>query len=407
MNEIVSFVSANPVAVLTDEAKYSEFYRAIKAEIAAFIPDVSTERGRKDIASLAYKVTRSKTAIDAAGKKLNEEARAKINIVDASRRKIRDELDALADEVRKPLTDWENAEDARKEEAASDLKKIADLSIVLASDTATEIKSKWDAINLIILRDDVHLDGIDHARSSLESALDGLEAARARAQKAEDDQKELARLRAEQESREIAENEKRRAEAEAKRQIEAEDLLANQVLEYIKNVRAGMIGGSPYPYGILLRELEIKIPLEEYADRHHQRIAEAKKEAHEYLTAQMERDRAVTAEREAAESKAREEAAAQRAREEIKREAAERVAKAEAEARAIREKAEREERERQEAIERTKREEEARQKDRAHRSKLMGEAKSAIMTCGADEETAKKIVLAVIAGEIPHISLRF
>lgn len=29
------------------------------------------------------------------------------------------------------------------------------------------------------------------------------------------------------------------------------------------------------------------------------------------------------------------------------------------------------------------------------------------MTCGADEDTAKKIVLAIVAGEIPHTVLKF
>ncbi|WP_277750417.1 hypothetical protein [Croceibacterium ferulae] len=42
---------------------------------------MTTAKGRKAIASLAAKVARTKTAIDDAGKKLNEEARAKINAV--------------------------------------------------------------------------------------------------------------------------------------------------------------------------------------------------------------------------------------------------------------------------------------------------------------------------------------
>jgi colicin import membrane protein len=29
------------------------------------------------------------------------------------------------------------------------------------------------------------------------------------------------------------------------------------------------------------------------------------------------------------------------------------------------------------------------------------------MTCGADEETARKIVVAILAGEIPAVSLRY
>ncbi len=37
----------------------------------------------------------------------------------------------------------------------------------------------------------------------------------------------------------------------------------------------------------------------------------------------------------------------------------------------------------------------------------MGEAKAALIDSGADEDLAKKIVLAIVAGEIPHVTLRF
>lgn len=345
MNEVVSFIPANPVTVLTDAKQYSEFYSRIKAEVSSHVPDVSTAGGRKAISSLAFKVTRTKTAIDDAGKALNEEARARINVVDAQRRKIREELAALADEVRKPLTVWEEAEEQRKEDAASDLRKIADNSVVLASDTAATIKARWTALNTMILRDDVHLDGIEHARKSLDAALDVLEQARERAQKHEDDQRELAKLRAEQDERDRLDRESR-AKAEADR---------------------------------------------------------------------IEKERA---ERDAAEQAARLEAAAQRARDEEQRkaraaiEAAERekqaaVAKAEAEARAVREKAEREEADRLAKIEAERREQAARDADREHRSSVMKAAKEAMMTQGAGADTAKKIVLAIIANEIPHVSLRF
>ncbi|NKX16236.1 hypothetical protein HGG75_10920 [Ochrobactrum pseudogrignonense] len=66
--DIVGYVSANPVSVLVDEKIYSQFYEQIKAETDAFKPDLSTVSSRKEISSLAYKVTRTKTAIDAAGK---------------------------------------------------------------------------------------------------------------------------------------------------------------------------------------------------------------------------------------------------------------------------------------------------------------------------------------------------
>lgn len=95
--DITTIVETNPVAVLVDEKVYARFYEHVKREVEAHKPDLGTEKGRKAIASLAYKVTRTKTALDNAGKQLNEEARKQINAVDATRRKVREELDALAE----------------------------------------------------------------------------------------------------------------------------------------------------------------------------------------------------------------------------------------------------------------------------------------------------------------------
>ena len=75
--------------------------------------DTSTDKSRKAIASLAYDVAKSKTAMDDAGKKLKAESLAYSNAVDAERKVIRDRLDALKVEVRAPLTKWEADESAR------------------------------------------------------------------------------------------------------------------------------------------------------------------------------------------------------------------------------------------------------------------------------------------------------
>lgn len=40
------------------------FLAKIREEIDSFVPDVSTRKGREAIASIAYKVARSKTALD-------------------------------------------------------------------------------------------------------------------------------------------------------------------------------------------------------------------------------------------------------------------------------------------------------------------------------------------------------
>lgn len=350
--DIIETITASPVTVLIDEKAYSEFYERVKAHVSAFVPDTSTAKGRSEIASMAFKVTRSKTAIDAAGKKLNEDARARINAVDAQRRKIREELDALADEVRRPLTEWEETEKARVAAAKVVRENIAGLGNSPHDATSGEIRDRLAELNAIEIDPEILREELDIAISTKSEAMSHLLAHLARAEKAEADAAELARLRAEAEAREAAERDRLERERLAKEAAERE---ARERAEYEASIK---------------REAE-------------------------------------SAERAQREARAREEAAAQRARDEAERAAAERVAKAEAEAARVKAEAERAERERLDQIERTKREEAARQADRAHRSAVMKDAKEAIMSHGVDDDAAKKIVLAIVAGEIPHVTLRF
>ena len=85
----------------------------IRAEIDGFIPNVTTKKGRAEIASIAAKVAKSKTALDGIGKELVARLKDVPKKIDGERKRMRDTLDAWKDEVRKPLTDWEEAEQAR------------------------------------------------------------------------------------------------------------------------------------------------------------------------------------------------------------------------------------------------------------------------------------------------------
>lgn len=83
------------------------------ARAAAQNPDLTTQKGRDAIVSLAYKVTQSKTAIDKTGGDLNADRLAENKKVNDLRNLAKERLTALADEIRKPLTDWEAAEETR------------------------------------------------------------------------------------------------------------------------------------------------------------------------------------------------------------------------------------------------------------------------------------------------------
>lgn len=82
----------------------------IESDARALVPDITTVKGRAAIASTAMKVAKTKTYLDGLGKDLTAELKRQTGAVDAERKAMRDRLDALKAEVRKPLDDWERAE---------------------------------------------------------------------------------------------------------------------------------------------------------------------------------------------------------------------------------------------------------------------------------------------------------
>jgi len=117
-SSLIPVESVNGIELFTGAGKLDDLLSRIRQETATIVPDVSTDKGRKEIASLAYKVARSKTVIDDAGKALVADWKAKSAEVDAARKKARDTLDALKTEVRQPLTAWEEEQERIAREAA-------------------------------------------------------------------------------------------------------------------------------------------------------------------------------------------------------------------------------------------------------------------------------------------------
>lgn len=121
MSEITDLVvieKSNAMAIFTSNDQLDPLIEAIEKEARSLVPDVTTKKGRDAIASMAHKVARSKTYIDNAGKDLVAELKALPKQIDESRRVARERLDALKDEVRHPLTEWEAEQERIKSEEA-------------------------------------------------------------------------------------------------------------------------------------------------------------------------------------------------------------------------------------------------------------------------------------------------
>lgn len=107
VTDLVVIEKSSAMAVFTNNEQLDPIIEKIEKEARSLVPDVSTKKGRDAIASMAHKVARSKTYIDNAGKDLVAELKALPKQIDESRRIARERLDALKDEVRRPLTEWE------------------------------------------------------------------------------------------------------------------------------------------------------------------------------------------------------------------------------------------------------------------------------------------------------------
>ncbi len=228
---IAVLVEHNPVIVLTDEAKRDSLFAHIQREMDEFVPDLSTKKGRDAITSFAFKITRTKTAIDNAGKKLNEQARAQINVVDAARRDAREKLDAMAKAVRQPLTDWETAEDDRISRCRDVIAWLKAAAVVTIADTAAAIRERGMEVWGKELPADDFRDLLPEAQGAKDHAVSTLKEALARLTREEEERAELEKLRAEKEERDRADAERRAEEERVAHEIEQARIAEERRLE--------------------------------------------------------------------------------------------------------------------------------------------------------------------------------
>lgn len=115
-NELVVIEKSTALDVFKSSNSVEDIISKIESEVNSFVNDVNTDKGRKEIKSLAYRVAQSKTYLDGLGKELVAELKEIPKLIDANRKTVRDRLDALRDKVRQPLTEWGAEQDRIKAE---------------------------------------------------------------------------------------------------------------------------------------------------------------------------------------------------------------------------------------------------------------------------------------------------
>jgi colicin import membrane protein len=126
MTSLVVIEKLNAVEVFS-EGGIKPVIAAIRASVEPEVYDLTTDKGRKLVASNAHLVAKSKTALDGLGKSLADKLNAQLKPINAERKLAREMLEDLRDEIRKPLTLWEGeqAAIAKKELEEKDAKLLA------------------------------------------------------------------------------------------------------------------------------------------------------------------------------------------------------------------------------------------------------------------------------------------
>ncbi|VFR32447.1 TolA protein [plant metagenome] len=333
----------------------------IRAEVSGHVPDLSTKKGRDAIASLAFKVRKVKTALDGIGKDQVDRLKEIPKKIDAERKRMREALDALADEVRAPLDQWEQAEDDRVQRHKDAIEGIVSLAAD-CGETVESIRAAIGAAEAVAIGPEWEEFEPEAARTK-DKALTGLRDRLAAREKYDAEQAELGRLRAEAAAREQKDREERIAREAAERAQREADAKAQADRE------AGIRREQEAKAAAERRELELKLQAEQ-------------------------------AERAAAQAKADKLAAEQRAEQErvaaVEREkqAAEAARQAEIKRQADAQAAEQAESKRREA-------------DKAHKAKINRTALDAFIAGGMPADCAKQAVTLIAKGAIPAVKITY
>jgi colicin import membrane protein len=359
----------NPVDVaplVLNAAAFDEFYMRLEIELAESTPDVTTEKGRKSISSLAYKVSRCKTIIDDAGKSLNEDARAKIAVVDEARRGIRSRLEDLQTRIKAPLDAWTVAEEKRVN-AASEIKSVlaaAGSNPAPIGCSAVSVRNRIADIGALDIDPDVFGTEFDAVVAERARVVELLGVTAAKLDQDEKDRIELGRLRAAN-----LEREEKEREAEAERQRAADALEAEKRALAAEQERVAALAKQ-------------NAEAEDRRVAHEAQLAKDREDAR----AAAEYDRKVQAEAEA-----------------------KRLADAEIELAAAVQRARQDELDRLAVAEKVRQlAEDARVADATHRAAIVDQATiSLAVAASLSKEAARTIIETIMVGQVRHVSIKF
>ncbi len=347
-NELIVIEEVKAVEVFTNQG-IKPLIEMVREKALSEVPDMTTKKGRDRVRSLAAKVAKTKTALDGLGKDLTEDWKKQAKVVDNSRKLMREELDSIRDEVRAPLTEYENREKNRVAALDAFYDNIVSLSKTVnveldQSYTVQELEANLAKLESVVVDDSLEereLDCIKAKARGIEKLNSTIEEIKEREQR----ERELEELRIKQAEQERIERERQIAEEAAEK---AREEAAKLIVKQQQEAEA--------------REAQAKRDLEQAEERAKQAAIQAEQQAKQAQErAEREKQAAIEAE------KARQEAEQKRLVQEA----------------------------------------EAREANIKHKKKINNESMQGFINGGLSEEDAKAAVTLIAKGLIKHTKISY
>lgn len=346
-----------------------QFIDLVKGEVLGEVPDLKTRKGRERIASLAAKVSKSKTAVEKPGRDYLRRLKEMPKVVEAELRDFVTKMDTLRDETRRPLTEWEAAEDARIDRHNDAIEHMKGLAAELGALDTEQLQARITELSAFQLGEAWEEFEAEAARAK-EASMAALQSALAARQQYDAEQAELARLRRQAEQR--AEQDRIRMAQEAAVEQERQRVAQEQQAAREATAR---------------REQELI----------DQAAVQEREAENQRLQLKLQAEQA---ERAAAQAEADRLAAQQRTEHD-------RIAAEERHAREVEQARQREIQRQQDEADELARQAAAREADKEHRRSINQAALNAFIAGGMTAECAKQAITLIASRQIPAITINY
>lgn len=197
----IDHISDDNAPVVYVQNGLKPFLQMIKDEVCGEVPDLTSRKGRDRIASLSATVSKRKAAVEKPGREYLRRMKESSKVVEVELKAFVDEANALRDEIRKPLTDWEKADVARRDKHTDGIQQIKDLAMFAETPTAAHVAQVIADLELVAI-DDSWEEFLPEAAQAKDKSLATLRALLADRTQVEADLAAIAKFNAEQAVRE-------------------------------------------------------------------------------------------------------------------------------------------------------------------------------------------------------------